>query len=120
MTAGDDFLVAVNTDPHHVQETMVHVPIHEMGIDDDQPYVVRDLLSGARYTWRGVRNYVRLDPNEMPGHVLLVERERGHRPRFSHMISVPAVAMPMDVSATLRWRYPVPRRCDGHPRTAPR
>ncbi|HWJ12114.1 MAG TPA: maltotransferase domain-containing protein, partial [Gemmatimonadaceae bacterium] len=71
----DDFLIAVNTDPHHVQETMVHVPIHEMGIDDDRPYVVRDLLSGARYTWRGVRNYVRLDPNETPGHVLLVERD---------------------------------------------
>ena len=73
--AGDDFLIAVNTDPRHVQETMVHVPIHEMGIDDDQPYVVRDLLSGARYTWRGVRNFVRLDPSETPGHVLLVERD---------------------------------------------
>jgi starch synthase (maltosyl-transferring) len=46
-----------------------------MGIDDDRPYVVRDLLSGARYTWRGVRNYVRLDPNENPGHVFLVERD---------------------------------------------
>ena len=54
---------------------MVHVPIHEMGIDDDRSYVVRDLLSGARYTWRGVRNFVRLDPNETPGHVFLVERE---------------------------------------------
>ena len=40
--------------------------------DDDRPYVVRDLLSGARYTWRGVRNYVRLDPAVEPGHLLLV------------------------------------------------
>jgi starch synthase (maltosyl-transferring) len=71
---GADILVAVNTDPHHVQETMVHVPIHEMGIDDEQPYGVVDLLTGARYTWRGVRNYVRLDPSEQPGHVLAVER----------------------------------------------
>jgi hypothetical protein len=68
-----DILVAVNTDPHHVQETMVHVPIHEMGIDDDQPYVVHDLLTGARFHWRGVRNYVRLDPADQPGHVLHVE-----------------------------------------------
>ena len=68
-----DILVAVNTDPHHVQETMVHVPIHEMGIDDDQPYVVHDLLTGARYHWRGVRNYVRLDPADQPGHLLRVE-----------------------------------------------
>jgi starch synthase (maltosyl-transferring) len=72
--ATGDIIVAVNTDPHHVQETMVHVPIHDMGIDDDQPYVVHDLLTDARYTWRGVRNYVRLDPAQQPGHVLLVER----------------------------------------------
>jgi starch synthase (maltosyl-transferring) len=69
-----DILVVVNTDPHHVQETMLHVPIHDMGIDDDQPFVVHDLLTGARHSWRGVRNYVRLDPAERPGHVLLVER----------------------------------------------
>jgi len=72
--ANGDILVAVNTDPHHVQETMVHVPIHEMGIDDDEPYVVNDVLTGTRYHWRGVRNYVRLDPADHAGHVLLLER----------------------------------------------
>ena len=70
---GGDLLIAVNTDPHHAQETMVHVPIHEMGIDEERPYVVHDLLTGARFTWRGVRNFVRLDPADEPGHVLLVE-----------------------------------------------
>jgi starch synthase (maltosyl-transferring) len=69
-----DVLVAVNTDPANVQEGIVHVPIDDMGIDDDEPYVVHDLLTGARYTWRGARNYVRLDPAEQPGHVFLVER----------------------------------------------
>jgi len=34
---------------------------------------VHDLLTGARYTWRGARNYVRLDPAQQPGHVLLIE-----------------------------------------------
>jgi starch synthase (maltosyl-transferring) len=71
---GSDILVAVTTDPHHVQETMVHVPIHEMGIDDQQPYAVHDLISGAKYTWRGERNYVRLDPEQQPGHLFLVKR----------------------------------------------
>ena len=51
----------------------MHVPIHELGIDEERPYVVRDLLTGTRYTWRGVRNFVRLDPAREPGHVLLVE-----------------------------------------------
>jgi starch synthase (maltosyl-transferring) len=75
--AAGNILVAVNTDPHHAHDTMVHVPIHEMGIDDEQPYIVHDLLTGTRYTWRGVRNYVRLDPGEQVGHVLVVERKLG-------------------------------------------
>ena len=70
----DDILVIVNTDPFHPQETMVHVPIHDMGIDDEQPYVVHDLLTGVRYTWQGVRNFIRLAPAAEPGHLLLVER----------------------------------------------
>ena len=69
-----DVLVAVNTDPHHAQETMVHVPIHELGLDDEEPFVVHDLLTDARHAWRGVRNYVRLDPAEQPGHVFVVDR----------------------------------------------
>jgi starch synthase (maltosyl-transferring) len=53
---------------------MVTVPLDEMGIGDDEPYVVHDLLTGTRYTWRGPRNYVRLDPRTAVGHVLRVER----------------------------------------------
>jgi starch synthase (maltosyl-transferring) len=71
-----DVLVVVNTDPHNVQETMLHVPVEEMGLSQDEPYVVEDLLTGARYTWRGVRNYVRLDPAVEPGHLLLVHGGR--------------------------------------------
>ena len=69
-----DLLVVVNLDPKNVQATMVHVPIAELGIAPDTPYVVHDLLTGARFTWQGERNYVRLDPNEQVAHVLRVER----------------------------------------------
>jgi len=75
-----DVLVVVNTDPYHPQETMIHVPIHEMGLDDQQTYVVHDLLTDARYTWRGERNYVRLDPTVEPGHVFLVEPAQADAP----------------------------------------
>ena len=73
-----DLLVVVNTDPLNTQETMVHVPVHEMGLGDDEPYVVEDLLTGARYSWRGSRNYVRLDPEREPGHLLLVHGDGRH------------------------------------------
>jgi starch synthase (maltosyl-transferring) len=69
-----DILVAVNLDPHSAQATMVHVPLEDMGIAADQPYVVHDLITGTRFTWVGPRNYVRLDPSDQVAHVLRVER----------------------------------------------
>ncbi|HEY0994985.1 MAG TPA: alpha-1,4-glucan--maltose-1-phosphate maltosyltransferase, partial [Gemmatimonadaceae bacterium] len=71
---GNDLLVAVNLDPHRVQETMVHVPLEALGIAPDAAYRVTDLLTGVTYTWSGSRNYVRLDPQVQPGHILRVER----------------------------------------------
>ena len=44
----------------------------ELGIAPEQPYVVEDLLDGARYTWQGAWNYVKLDPAERMAHVFVV------------------------------------------------
>ena len=73
-TDAADLLIAVTTDPRSVQETMVHVPMADLGLTDDASYTVHDLLTGARYTWRGSRNYVRLDPiSGQIGHVFRIE-----------------------------------------------
>jgi starch synthase (maltosyl-transferring) len=71
---GNDLLIAVNLDPHRAHEAFVQVPIEAMGIAPEEPFVVEDLLTGEAYTWRGARNYVRLDPQERVGHVLKVVR----------------------------------------------
>jgi starch synthase (maltosyl-transferring) len=71
----NDILVVVNLDPHRIHETAVHVPLDLLRLDPAAPYVVEDLLTGARYTWRGERNYVRLDPAVQVAHVLRVVRE---------------------------------------------
>ena len=72
--ANPDILVAVNLDPKNAHATMVHVPLEDMGITPDEPYVVRDLITNKRFTWRGARNYVRLDPADQVAHILRVER----------------------------------------------
>ena len=72
MGGSADLLGVVNLDPHHAHHGMVHVPTSAMGIGPAEPYQVHDLLTGARYTWRGTRNYVRLDPALQPGHLLRV------------------------------------------------
>ena len=75
-------LVAVNTDPQWTQQGWVQVPIWEMGIDARERYVVEDLLDGARYTWRGEWNFIKLDPAERVAHVLVV-RDSGFGTRDS-------------------------------------
>ena len=71
---GNELLVIVNLDPHQAHETMVDVPLAAMGIEANEPYEVNDLLTGARYTWRGSRNYVKLDPSERVAHLFRVTR----------------------------------------------
>jgi starch synthase (maltosyl-transferring) len=66
-------LVAVNLDPHHPQETMVTVPPDASGTAPGGKYEVRDLLTDAVYEWSD-RNYVRLDPQVQPAHILRIER----------------------------------------------
>jgi starch synthase (maltosyl-transferring) len=65
-------LVAVNLDPFHPQECTVQVPLGEIGIQSGGNFRVTDLLTGAVFVWTD-RNYVRLDPQVEPAHVLRVE-----------------------------------------------
>ena len=69
-----DVLVAVNCDVSRAQDGWVEVPLKVLGIGADEAYVVEDMLTGARYEWRGSRNYVRLDPQQQPGHMLRLVR----------------------------------------------
>jgi len=79
MTAARDniILIVVNLDPRHKQNSYVDVPIDQFGQMESDVYQVHDLLSGARYTWRGRQNYVELDPEIQPAHVFRVRRWAG-------------------------------------------
>lgn len=69
---GNQLLVVVNLDPHGRHHTFVHVPVADLGILEYQTYVVEDLLDGTRYTWRGSKNYVQLDPAERVAHIFKI------------------------------------------------
>jgi starch synthase (maltosyl-transferring) len=66
----------VNLDPFWAQSGWIDVPVHDWGIGPDQPYVAHDLLTDERFTWRGGSNWVRLDPNVQPAHILRIEVPR--------------------------------------------
>nr|VFK56919.1 MAG: starch synthase (maltosyl-transferring) [Candidatus Kentron sp. TC] len=70
----DIIVVTVNIDPHHTHEAHVSLPIDKFGIRPEEAYEVHDLLTDARYQWRGETNWVRLDPHVEPAHVFHIRR----------------------------------------------
>ena len=74
--AGDDglMLMVANLDPHHAQSGWVDLPLGAVGLDAGQAFQAHDLLSGARFLWRGPRNYVSLDPQTAPAHIFRLRR----------------------------------------------
>ena len=70
----NDLLVVINVDPKHPQAGTVQAPVDILGLGADTPYVVEDLLTGDRYTWKGSANFVSLDPAQRVGHVFRIVR----------------------------------------------
>ena len=69
-------LVVVNLDRYNRQGGIIDLQIQELGIGPDESYVMHDLLTDARYTWHGWRNFVELDPYNVPAHLFRIERNR--------------------------------------------
>lgn len=67
-------LVAVNLDPFNTQSCWVELDAEVLGIEPDLEYQVHDLISDERYRWRGLRNFVQLNPWVIPAHVFRVRR----------------------------------------------
>jgi len=65
-------LVVVNLDPANMQHGFVQLPLDDWQLTPGTTVPVTDLLSQEIYYWRGEWNYVRLDPQLQPAHVLSV------------------------------------------------
>ncbi|MFN0071988.1 MAG: alpha-amylase family glycosyl hydrolase, partial [Chloroflexota bacterium] len=67
---GDVLLIVVNLDPRYTQAGWLDLDLSALGLAADQTFTVHDLLSGETYSWQGARNYVELNPTQLPGHIL--------------------------------------------------
>ena len=67
-------VVVVNLDPYHKQSGWLTLPLDEFSIDPQQTYQAHDLLGNARFFWQGARNYIELDPQSAPAHILALRR----------------------------------------------
>lgn len=67
-------VAVVNLDPDHTQAGMIDLPLDAFHLDPRQPYQMHDLLTDAKYVWRGPRNYVELNPQRLPAHIFCIRR----------------------------------------------
>jgi len=66
---GDVVLVAINLDPFHFQESLIDLPMAQLGWQDDAAVEVHDLFRGNDFTLYGRQQRIRLDPFEIPFHI---------------------------------------------------
>jgi starch synthase (maltosyl-transferring) len=86
-SAGDDsLLMIVNVDPHNTQAGYVELDLASLNLDANRPFQVHELLSGARYTWHGPRNYVKLDPDVIPAHIFRIRRKVRSEKDFEYFL----------------------------------
>ncbi|HEX5058668.1 MAG TPA: alpha-1,4-glucan--maltose-1-phosphate maltosyltransferase [Kofleriaceae bacterium] len=79
-------LVVVNLDAHHTHRAWLDLDLAALGVQPEQTFQVHDLLSGARYSWRGPRNFVELVPDEMPAHIFEVRRFARSENQFEYFL----------------------------------
>jgi starch synthase (maltosyl-transferring) len=65
-------LIVVNLDAKHKQSGWTSLDLASLGLNDETPYQVRDLLSEEAYTWVGGRNFVILDPTQLAAHIFVI------------------------------------------------
>jgi starch synthase (maltosyl-transferring) len=68
-------LVVVNLDSQFTQSGWVLLPLADLGLDPEQVFQVHDILTDARYLWKGSRNYVELNPYAVPAHIFVIRRK---------------------------------------------
>lgn len=68
-------LTVVNLAPVNTESGWVNLSLEALGLDANEFYQVHDLLTDAKYAWRGARNYVELDPKKISAHIFRVENQ---------------------------------------------
>jgi len=67
-------LVVVNLSPHHVHSGWLDLDLESLGVDEQRPFQVQDLLTNAHYLWHGRRNYIEINPHSAPAHIFSIHR----------------------------------------------
>jgi starch synthase (maltosyl-transferring) len=84
--ASNVLVVVVCLDPLRAQSGWLTLDLTALGVDAEHPFQVHDLLTDARYHWKGSRNFVMIDPARIPGHLFVVRRHVRSERDFDYFV----------------------------------
>jgi starch synthase (maltosyl-transferring) len=76
----------INLDPHNAQTGWLELDATLLGLAPQDTWQMHDMLSGARFQWQGERNFVRLDPQTSPAHVMQLRRHVRRENDFDYFL----------------------------------
>jgi starch synthase (maltosyl-transferring) len=76
----------VNLDPHHAQSGWLTLDPAALGLPGEQAYQMHDAISDAHYLWHGPRNFISLDPQRSPVHVMELRRHLRRENDFDYFL----------------------------------
>lgn len=79
-------LMVVSLDPYHQQSGWVELNMERLGLSANQSFQVHDLLTNARYSWHGVRNFVAVNPHVVPAHIFRIRRRMRTERNFEYYL----------------------------------
>lgn len=65
-------LIVVNLDSNNTQSGWIRLPLDEWGIDKNRDYTVLEMLSDHKFVWKGESNFIELNPQTSPAHIILI------------------------------------------------
>lgn len=78
-SSGENIIfVVASLDPFQPQSTTVDMPLEDLGVPHDAPYLVHDLLGEEYFFWQGARVQLTLYPQSQPARIFRIHR-RLHR-----------------------------------------
>ncbi len=76
----------VNLDPHHAQSGWLTLDMAAFGLEPKQAYQMHDLISNAHFLWHGARNFVALDPERSPVHLMQLRARLRRESDFDYFL----------------------------------
>ncbi|MCG6553212.1 MAG: alpha-1,4-glucan--maltose-1-phosphate maltosyltransferase [Candidatus Magnetominusculus sp. LBB02] len=77
-------LVLVNLDPFQSHNSMVYIPLNELGIEHDETYELQNLINGERKLCKGEEFFVTLNPDWEPAFIFRLDKWSYKEEKFDY------------------------------------